>query len=106
MALPAILSGRNNSFGAETGSGKTLAYLLPIFEQILQWKENVIKPSFNAPYVLILVPSRELADQIRVMHVSSIIRNIIPYFQASFFPFAYLIKSFFLSRISADGSHI
>ncbi|XP_065207744.1 probable ATP-dependent RNA helicase DDX28 [Planococcus citri] len=65
LAIPAVLSGKNTLLGAETGCGKTLAYLLPILEQILVWKAKATQPSFNAPYVLILVPSRELSDQVK-----------------------------------------
>lgn len=63
-AIPQILSGKNCLLAAETGCGKTLAFLLPIIEQILQWKKEM-KPEYNAPFVLIITPSRELTDQIR-----------------------------------------
>lgn len=47
---------------AETGSGKTLAYIVPILDYILKM------PSFaeeeKGPFVLVLVPTRELAVQI------------------------------------------
>lgn len=64
-AIPQILSGKNCLLSAETGCGKTLAFLLPAVEQILQWKKEM-EPEYNAPLVLIITPSRELTDQIRV----------------------------------------
>lgn len=52
---------------AETGCGKTLAYLAPIIQQILAHKEKVkFKNQFNSPLALVIVPGRELADQIGV----------------------------------------
>lgn len=52
---------------AETGCGKTLAYLTPIIQQILAYKENVkFKNQFNSPLALVIVPGRELAEQIGV----------------------------------------
>lgn len=52
---------------AETGCGKTLAYLAPIVQQILAYKEKVsFKNQFNSPLALVVVPGRELADQIGV----------------------------------------
>ena len=49
---------------APTGSGKTLAYLLPALQFILGHEKVTARNSDEGPYVLILVPSRELADQI------------------------------------------
>lgn len=52
---------------AETGCGKTLAYLAPIIQQVLAYKEKVkFKNQFNSPLALVIVPGRELADQIGV----------------------------------------
>lgn len=50
---------------AETGCGKTLAYLLPIIQQVLEWK-SFIPEKLNAPLALIIVPNRELVKQIYV----------------------------------------
>lgn len=62
---------------AETGCGKTLAYLTPIVQQILAYKNKVKwNNQFNSPLALIIVPGRELADQIGVR----------------FIPFLYFIK--------------
>lgn len=63
MGIPAILAQQNVKLLAETGCGKTLAYLLPLVEQILNWKNAIDRP-FNHPLALIITPSRELALQI------------------------------------------
>lgn len=65
MGIPAILAQQNVKLLAETGCGKTLAYLLPLVEQILNWKNAIDRP-FNHPLALIITPSRELALQIGV----------------------------------------
>eukprot|EP01002_Notosolenus_urceolatus_P014212 NODE_546_length_1977_cov_25.780602_g438_i0.p1 GENE.NODE_546_length_1977_cov_25.780602_g438_i0~~NODE_546_length_1977_cov_25.780602_g438_i0.p1 ORF type:complete len:616 (-),score=151.92 NODE_546_length_1977_cov_25.780602_g438_i0:130-1935(-) len=51
---------------ASTGSGKTLAYLLPAFRHILDQPGLV---PFDGPIVLVMVPTRELANQIN--HVAN-----------------------------------
>ncbi|KAJ8122197.1 hypothetical protein ONZ43_g1546 [Nemania bipapillata] len=60
LAIPQILDGRSLVLRAKTGSGKTLCYLLPLIETILRNKE-IAQKSTSA---LILVPTRELADQV------------------------------------------
>lgn len=60
LAIPQILDGRSLVLRAKTGSGKTLCYLLPLIEGILRSKEA----TKNATSALVLVPTRELADQV------------------------------------------
>ncbi|KAI1164131.1 ATP-dependent RNA helicase DBP9 [Nemania serpens] len=60
LAIPQILDGRSLVLRAKTGSGKTLCYLLPLIESILRSKESA-RRSTSA---LVLVPTRELADQV------------------------------------------
>ncbi|TAQ85748.1 hypothetical protein B7494_g5924 [Chlorociboria aeruginascens] len=55
-AIPLALEGRDVLARAQTGSGKTAAYLLPILHAILKRKQTIS--------TLILVPTRELADQV------------------------------------------
>ena len=55
--LDAALDGEDLLVSAETGSGKTAAYLLPAFEHLLMQE----KP---ATLALVLVPTRELAQQV------------------------------------------
>ncbi|GIX62013.1 RNA helicase family protein [Babesia caballi] len=47
---------------SNAASGKTLAYLLPIIQKLKEHEKNFLRHP-NAPRALILVPSRELADQ-------------------------------------------
>lgn len=70
-AIPAVCGGADVVIGAATGSGKTLAYLLPVL-QMLKNEElfgNVERRS-RRPRAVILVPTRELADQVRATHVA------------------------------------
>ncbi|KAH6668946.1 P-loop containing nucleoside triphosphate hydrolase protein [Halenospora varia] len=60
-AIPLALEGRDVLARAKTGSGKTAAYLLPILHLILKQKQTSSTPCTSA---LILVPTRELAEQV------------------------------------------
>lgn len=67
LAIPQILNNRHTLIAAETGCGKTLAYLIPILENVLKLKQSANDQTFNefnTPKVLIITPSRELANQI------------------------------------------
>jgi len=66
------LKGQNNVITAETGCGKTLAYLLPVVQQIMLKKQDGTERGVNQPLAVILVPSRELAEQI---HVSQFVKT-------------------------------
>jgi superfamily II DNA/RNA helicase len=66
VAIPQILRGNNNMITAETGCGKTLAYLVPLVQNIMLEKRGRRRRGVNQPLAIILVPSRELADQIYV----------------------------------------
>ncbi|NVK32414.1 MAG: DEAD/DEAH box helicase [Gammaproteobacteria bacterium] len=59
QSLQSGLEGKDLYVSSETGSGKTLAFLLPLFHRLLTQPDN--KQSTRA---LILVPTRELAQQI------------------------------------------
>nr|WMV69924.1 putative ATP-dependent RNA helicase DDX5/DDX17 [Euglena gracilis]BDX17140.1 probable ATP-dependent RNA helicase DDX5/DDX17 C [Euglena gracilis] len=61
FAWPAILTGRDCIGLAETGSGKTLAYLLPARTHL---QYHLEQRAGEGPIVLVVVPSRELAQQI------------------------------------------
>ncbi|PLB40259.1 ATP-dependent DNA/RNA helicase [Aspergillus candidus] len=62
-AIPLALEGKDILARAKTGSGKTAAYVLPILQTILQKKTT--DPSLKATTGLILVPTRELAEQVQ-----------------------------------------
>ncbi len=62
-AIPYILAHRDVMIQSRTGSGKTGAYLVPVFQRII--------PEQNATQALVLVPTRELAQQ--VIHEAEIL---------------------------------
>lgn len=68
QTIPKILKGWNILCAAETGSGKTLAYLLPIIHRL---QEEPFTDSERNIRAVVIVPSRELADQ-----VTSVARSI------------------------------
>ncbi len=59
-AIPVVLSGRDIVASAQTGTGKTAAFMLPILDRLSRPK----KGKKGAPRVLVLSPTRELADQV------------------------------------------
>ncbi|RDA94532.1 hypothetical protein CP533_2764 [Ophiocordyceps camponoti-saundersi (nom. inval.)] len=61
-AIPMALDGHDVLCRAKTGSGKTAAYVLPVLAGIL--KRKMAEPQAAALSGLILVPTRELADQV------------------------------------------
>lgn len=75
---PILMAGRDLIGVAKTGSGKTLAFLLPCFACLLrtglrkkdqgnlpaQMQKQAAGPGAYSPEVLVLAPSRELANQI------------------------------------------
>ena len=69
QTIPHILSAKDVAGLAQTGTGKTAAFLVPLIERILRTQEDpnherAIKDWNARSFVLILVPTRELADQI------------------------------------------
>jgi ATP-dependent RNA helicase RhlE len=60
-AIPVVLGGGDLLVTAETGSGKTTAYLLPLLERWL----TAPRETPRRLHSLILVPTRELAAQVR-----------------------------------------
>jgi ATP-dependent RNA helicase DDX56/DBP9 len=68
-AIPAALEGKDIVARARTGSGKTLAYLLPALQRIVSSNNS------RQPWqVLVLVPTRELCDQ--VSGLSAVLHNL------------------------------
>ncbi|XP_064129941.1 probable ATP-dependent RNA helicase DDX28 [Loxodonta africana] len=64
--IPPLLRGRHALCAAETGSGKTLSYLLPLFQRLLA-RTSLNYRHIPFPRGLVLVPSRELAEQVRAV---------------------------------------
>ncbi|XP_059848784.1 probable ATP-dependent RNA helicase DDX28 [Hypanus sabinus] len=62
--IAALMRGKNVLCAAETGSGKTLSYLLPLMHTLIS-ERAATEADRDGPRGLVLVPSRELADQVR-----------------------------------------
>lgn len=60
-AIPAVLSGNDVMASAQTGTGKTAGFALPLLQRLVQASPSV---SSNRARVLVLVPTRELAEQV------------------------------------------
>ncbi|HWV14850.1 MAG TPA: DEAD/DEAH box helicase [Cellvibrio sp.] len=61
QAIPAARRGRDLLATAQTGTGKTAAYALPILQQMIDRPKSTAPSS---PRVLVLTPTRELAEQV------------------------------------------
>jgi ATP-dependent RNA helicase RhlE len=66
-AIPAILTGKDVLGIAKTGSGKTASFVLPILEQLQQQRVPAKNRHVKA---LVMVPTRELADQVHAAFVA------------------------------------
>ncbi|PIS09754.1 MAG: ATP-dependent helicase [Bdellovibrio sp. CG10_big_fil_rev_8_21_14_0_10_47_8] len=79
LSIPPVLEGRDVAGLAQTGTGKTAAFVIPLMDRILKGqikleslpeekRAEIQKRSFHdwrpLNYVLILVPTRELAEQV------------------------------------------
>ncbi|MES2320627.1 MAG: DEAD/DEAH box helicase [Pseudomonadota bacterium] len=60
QAIPAVLAGRDLMAAAQTGTGKTAGFALPLLQRLTM--EGQV--GSNAVRVLVLVPTRELAEQV------------------------------------------
>jgi superfamily II DNA/RNA helicase len=59
-AIPAVLAGHDLIVSAQTGTGKTAAFMLPALSRIA----NEPRKEGRGPRVLVLTPTRELAQQV------------------------------------------
>jgi ATP-dependent RNA helicase DDX23/PRP28 len=64
QAIPIGMMHKDLMAIAPTGEGKTLAYLLPIIQFLLPLERMNMNNFDEGPYALVLVPTRELAEQI------------------------------------------
>ena len=60
-AIPAVLEGRDLMAAAQTGTGKTAGFALPVLQRLMLEGPVVASNSVRA---LVLVPTRELAEQV------------------------------------------
>jgi len=60
QAIPAVLAGRDLMAAAQTGTGKTAGFALPVLQRLSEGE----KAGSNAIRALVLVPTRELAEQV------------------------------------------
>lgn len=85
-AIPAVMLGKDVMAGAQTGTGKTAAFALPILHQLLE-KKGESEAHISA---LILVPTRELAQQVYQSFVkyssTTSIKSVVVYGGASINP--------------------
>lgn len=80
QAIPHIINGKDLAGLAQTGTGKTAAFLIPLMERILRARPNAGEVSEEQKniiserafkdwkaqnFILILVPTRELAEQVQ-----------------------------------------
>ncbi|MBP3363824.1 MAG: DEAD/DEAH box helicase, partial [Pseudomonas sp.] len=61
QAIPAVLAGRDLMAAAQTGTGKTGGFALPLLQSLTMEGPKVASNSVRA---LVLVPTRELAEQV------------------------------------------
>jgi superfamily II DNA/RNA helicase len=61
QAIPAVLAGRDVMAAAQTGTGKTAGFALPLLQRLVMDGAQVAS---NSARSLILVPTRELAEQV------------------------------------------
>ncbi len=61
QAIPAVLAGRDLMAAAQTGTGKTAGFALPLLQRLSMEGAPV---NANSIRVLVLVPTRELAEQV------------------------------------------
>ncbi|WP_268799471.1 DEAD/DEAH box helicase [Pseudomonas huanghezhanensis] len=61
QAIPPVLAGRDLMAAAQTGTGKTAGFALPLLQRLTMEGPKVVSNSIRA---LVLVPTRELAEQV------------------------------------------
>ncbi|SER44978.1 DEAD/DEAH box helicase [Giesbergeria anulus] len=64
QAIPVVLTGQDVMGAAQTGTGKTAAFSLPLLQRLLQHENASTSPARHPVRALVLLPTRELADQV------------------------------------------
>ena len=64
QAIPVVLTGKDVMGAAQTGTGKTAAFSLPLLQRLLQHENSSTSPARHPVRALVLLPTRELADQV------------------------------------------
>jgi superfamily II DNA/RNA helicase len=64
QAIPVVLTGQDVMGAAQTGTGKTAAFSLPLLQRLLQHENSSTSPARHPVRALVLLPTRELADQV------------------------------------------
>jgi len=89
-AIPAILAGNDIMAGAQTGTGKTAAFALPLLHRLLTNKNTNKDDPPQHISVLVLTPTRELAQQVYASFVKysdgSAVQSVVAYGGASINP--------------------
>jgi len=83
-AIPAVLAKKDLMAGAQTGTGKTAAFALPLLHQILTTESNDNPLGIQ---VLVLTPTRELAQQVHASFekysANTLVKSVVAYGGAS-----------------------
>ncbi|MBF0803819.1 MULTISPECIES: DEAD/DEAH box helicase [Neisseria] len=74
-AIPKALAGHDLLAAAQTGTGKTAAFMLPGLERLKRYATPSTSPAMHPVRMLVLTPTRELADQID-QNVQGYIKNL------------------------------
>ena len=74
-AIPRALAGMDLLAAAQTGTGKTAAFMLPSLERLKRYANTSTSPAMHPVRMLVLTPTRELADQID-QNVQSYLKNL------------------------------
>ena len=74
-AIPKVLAGHDLLAAAQTGTGKTAAFMLPSLERMRRYATTSTSPAMHPVRMLVLTPTRELADQID-QNTAAYIKNL------------------------------
>ena len=74
-AIPKALAGHDLLAAAQTGTGKTAAFMLPSLERLKRFATASTSPAMHPVRMLVLTPTRELADQID-QNTAAYIKNL------------------------------